>query len=94
MAARSALGMLLANNSLIALAPNGFARREILFGDRDDESVPPDTVAFVTDGYDADRLRAQGALPWRYRMIGTPIHLRSRRVLEDMPALAGLLSPE
>ena len=90
-AARPALGRVLADTSVAALAPNGFSRAEVLYGDRNDRQEPPDTVAFMTEGYDASRLRAIDGLTWRYTMPGTPIHLASRRSLDDVPALGGLI---
>ena len=92
-AARPELGVLVADNSVAALAPNGFSRREILFGDSSDETTPPDTVVFFIDGYDAQKLE-NAALPRHYAMPGTPIRLISRLQLESVPAFAGLIAPE
>ncbi len=40
------MGALLVDNSVAALAPNAFTRQEVLFGDADDQTQPPDTVAY------------------------------------------------
>ena len=93
-AARPALGKVLADNSVAALAPNGFTRAEVIYGDRYDRQEPPDTIAYMTEGYDAARLRAIDGLTWRYMIPGTPIHLASRRSLDGIPALGGLIMPE
>jgi len=97
-AARPALGRLLADNSVVAIAPNDFTRAEMLdfTGVMPDEIArSPDTVAFFADGYDAMRLRAvanSAKLLRRYTVPGTSISLASRRDLEQVPALAGLLA--
>ena len=99
-AARPMLGRLLVDNSIAALAPNGFAQREVPFL-QGDGTVPgeasPDTVAFFAEGYDARRLRAiadAAGLTRRYAMPGTQIHLAARQRLEDVPALGGLVAAE
>ncbi len=101
-AARPMLGRLLVDNSIAALAPNGFAQKEVPFL-QGDGSTPsetttfPDTVAFFAEGYDARRLRAiaeAAGLTRRYAMPGTQIHLAARQRLEDVPLLAGLVAVE
>jgi hypothetical protein len=101
-AARPMLGRLLVDNSIAALAPNGFAEREVPFlqgeGSASSEATAsPDTVAFFTEGYDAQRLRAiadASGLTRRYAMPGTPVHLAARQRLEDVPSLVGLVAAE
>ena len=101
-AARSMLGRLLVDNSIAALAPNGFTQREVPFLQGDgtapsEATTSPDTVAFFAEGYDARRLRAiadAAGLTKRYSMPGTQIHLAARRRLEDVPPLADLVAAE
>jgi len=101
-AARPMLGRLLVDNSIAALAPNGFAQREVPFlqgnGTAPSEAaISPDTVVFFIEGYDAQRLRAiadAAGLAKRYSMPGTQVHLASRQRLEDVPSLADLVAPE
>jgi hypothetical protein len=101
-AARPMLGRLLVDNSIAALAPNGFAQREVPFL-RGNETAPseattsPDTVVFFAEGYDAQRLRAiadAAGLTKRYSMPGTQVHLATRQRLEDVPSLADLVAAE
>jgi hypothetical protein len=96
------LGRLLVDNSVAALAPNGFSQREVPFlrgnGTAPSEATTsPDTVAFFAEGYDAQRLRAiadAAGLTKRYSMPGTQIHLATRQRLEDVPSLADLVAAE
>jgi hypothetical protein len=101
-AARPMLGRLLVDNSIAALAPNGFAQREVPFlrgnGTAPSEATTsPDTVVFFAEGYDAQRLRAiadAAGLTKRYSMPGTQVHLATRQRLEDVPSLADLVAAE
>jgi hypothetical protein len=101
-AARPMLGRLLVDNSIAALAPNGFAQREVPFlqgnGTAPSEATAsPDTVAFFAEGYDVRRLRAiadAAGLTKRYSMPGTQVHLAARQRLEDVPSLADLVAAE
>ncbi len=101
-AARPMLGRLLVDNSVAALAPNGFAREEVPFLQGDgaapgEATISADTVAFFAEGYDARRLRAiadAAGLTRRYAMPGTEVHLAARQRLEDVPSLAGLVAAE
>jgi hypothetical protein len=101
-AARPTLGRLLVDNSIAALAPNGFAQKEVPFLQGDgtapnETTTSPDTVAFFAEGYDARRLRAiaeAAGFTKRYLMPGTQIHLAARQRLEDVPLLAGLVAAE
>jgi hypothetical protein len=98
-AARPMLGRLLVDNSVVALAPHGFAQGEVPFLQGNDTppseaTNSPDTVVFFAEGYDARRLRAiadQAGLTRRYSMPGTQIELAARQRLEDVPSLDGLL---
>jgi hypothetical protein len=100
--ARPLLGRVLVDNSIAAIAPNGFLQGEVpfLLGN---ENIPsevtasPDVVVFFAEGYDARRLRAiadAAGLTRRYAMSGTPIHLATRQRLEEIPSLAGLVAAE
>jgi len=101
-AARPMLGRLLVDNSIAALAPNGFAQTEVPFlqgnGTAPSEATTtPDTVVFFAEGYDARRLRAiadAAGLTKRYSMPGTQVHLAARQRLEDVPSLADLVAAE
>jgi hypothetical protein len=101
-AARPTLGRLLVDNSIAALAPDGFAPGEVPFlqGNRTAPSEAitfPDTVVFFAGGYDAGRLRAiadAAGLTRRYAMPGTQVHLAARQRLEDVPSLADLVAAE
>jgi hypothetical protein len=96
------LGRLLVDNSVAALAPNQFAQTEVPFlqgnGSAPSEAtIPPDTVAFFDEGYDARRLRAianVAGLTRRYSMPGTQVHLATRQRVEDVPSLANLVAAE
>ena len=100
--ARPMLGRLLVDNSIAALAPNGFAQREVPFIQGNDMApseapTSPDTVVFFAEGYDARRLRAiadAAGLTNRYSMPGTQVHMAARRRLEDVPLLADLVAAE
>lgn len=94
-AARPALGRLLADNSIAALDPAGFAREQVPALDGPDGAA--DTVAFFSEGYDADRLRAlaeNDGLVRRYAVPGTPLHLASRLPLDSVPELGRLLGAD
>lgn len=101
-AARPMLGRLLVDNSIAAIAPNGFAQSEVPFLQGDgtapgETTASPDTVVFFAEGYDALRLRAiadAAGLTRRYAIPGTQIHLAARHRLEDVPSLAGLVAAE
>jgi len=101
-AARPMLGRLLVDNSIAALAPNGFVQAEVPFL-QGNETAPseattsPDTVVFFAEGYDARRLRAiadAAGLTKRYAMPGTQVHLAARQRLEEIPSLADLVAAE
>jgi hypothetical protein len=101
-AARPMLGRLLVDNSVAAIAPNGFTQSEVPFLQGDgtapgEATTSPDTVIFFAEGYDARRLRAiadAAGLTRRYAIPGTQIHMAARQRLEDVPLLAGLVTAE
>jgi hypothetical protein len=99
-AARPMLGRLLVDNSVVALAPNGFGPTEFQATPGMGTSplaVIPDTVVFFADGYDAARLMAiadAAGLMRRYTIPGTPLHLAAHRDLADVPGLSGLIAVE
>ncbi len=99
-AARSMLGVLLVDNSVVAIDPAGFARDEIEITPGMGNSVPtspPQTVVFFTAGYDAVRLRSIAdatGLTWRYAIRGTPMHIATRYDLGDVMGLSGMIAVE
>jgi hypothetical protein len=101
-AARPMLGRLLVDNSIAALAPNGFAQSQVPFLQGDgtppsEAALSADTVVFFAEGYDARRLRAiadAAGLTHRYSMPSTQLHLAARQRLEDVPSLADLVAAE
>jgi len=91
------LASLLVDNSIAALAPNGFAREEVPFL-QGNETAPSgattaaDTVIFFAEGYDARRLRAvadAAGLTNRYSVPGTQVRLAVRQRLEEVPSEQG-----
>jgi hypothetical protein len=101
-AARPTLGRLLVDNSVAALAPNGFAQQEVPFLQGNERGASeatnsPDTVVFFAEGYDARRLLAiadAAGLTKRYAIAGTQIHLAARQSLDEIPSLADLVAAE
>jgi len=101
-AARPMLGRLSVDNSVAALAPNAFAQSDVPFlqGNANvphGASTSPDTVVYLAEGYDAQRLRAMAdaaGLNRRYAISGTQIHLATGHRLEDVPPLAPLVAAE
>ena len=101
-AARPMLGRLLVDNSIAALAPNGFAESEVPFL-QGNETAPSeaiasaDAVVLFAEGYDAQRLRAiadAAGLTRHYAIPGTQIQLAARQRLEEIPLLGGLVTAE
>ncbi len=68
---------------MASLRPFDFARPEIAGWDAD---APPDTVIWLTDGFDAERLHVN-KLPQRYAVPGTPIRIATDRSDAAMRAL-------
>jgi hypothetical protein len=82
-AGRPALGRLVADSSVVALLPDGFARDEMAGL----ATGSPDTVVFFANGFDAGRLAAVPGLPVRYVVPGTAIQImtnRSEATLRDL----------
>jgi hypothetical protein len=75
-AAGPALGHLVVDRSVAGLAPLSFARTEIAGS----EEAPANTVVFMEDGFDSQRLRALPDLPVRYAVPGTMV-----RIMTDRP---------
>lgn len=93
-AVRPELGRIVADNSVGAIAPNGFRAGEVPYGD---PSGVADTVAYFTHGYGAPKLAALARsehLTHRYIVPGTELHLASRSDLRKIPRLAKWLLPE
>jgi hypothetical protein len=90
-AAKPALGRVLVDGSILALAPDDFAWREIVFAAADDAA---DTVIYFAHGYEAEAAKAIAArahLETIYIAPGTPIVVASRRSLMELDDLGNLL---
>jgi hypothetical protein len=90
---RPALGRLVVDTSVVALAPGAFTRGETVQGTG---PAPPDTVVYMSQGYEADtarRLAAADGLRRRYRVPGTAIRIASDRPIGAPVPLAVLLVP-
>jgi hypothetical protein len=74
--ARPVLGRLVVDRSVAGLAPLSFARTEVAGS----EEAPTDTVVFLEDGFDSQRLRALPDLPVHYAVPGTMV-----RIMTDRP---------
>jgi hypothetical protein len=77
-AARPVLGRLVVDRSVAGLAPLSFARVEIAGW----EEAPANTVVFLEDGFDSQRLRALPDLPTRFAVPGTAV-----RIMTDRPEM-------
>jgi hypothetical protein len=89
--AKPALGRVLVDGSVLALAPNDFLWAEIVLGAPAD---PPDTVAYFSHGYEAANARALAAkarLDRVYIVPGTPIVVVSNRSLTGLDRLADVV---
>jgi hypothetical protein len=75
-AARPLLGRLVVDNSIAALLPGAFPREEVAQW----ADGPADTLVFLADGYDAQRLGAVAGLPVHDAVPGTAI-----RIMTDRP---------
>jgi len=73
--ARPVLGQLLVDRSVAGLAPLSFGRTEIAGS----EEAPVDTVVFLEDGFDSERLRALPDLPVQYAVPGTMVRIMTDR---------------
>jgi hypothetical protein len=98
--AQSQLGRLLVDDSVVALDPRGFTKDEVLFGLGLGESSQmsllfPDTVVFLADGYDSERLRMiadDAGLARRYAVVGTGLRVVTRKPLEDVLGIGEIVS--
>jgi hypothetical protein len=75
-AARQVLGRLAVDRSVAGLAPLSFARTEIAGW----EEAPANTVVFLEDGFDSQRLRMLPGMPTRFAVPGTTV-----RIMTDRP---------
>src|SRR5581483_2025675 len=90
-AAKPALGRVLVDGSVLALAPDDFAWREIVLAASEDV---PDSVIYFAHGYEAaaaQALAAKAHLENSYIAPGTPIVIASRRSLTELNGLGSLL---
>ncbi|HTT78648.1 MAG TPA: hypothetical protein VMF86_03120 [Stellaceae bacterium] len=88
---RSALGRLVVDTSVVALAPDDFSRGETVTGAG---AAPPDTVAYMAQGYQAKKLRqiaAADGLDRHYLVPGTAIRIATDRPLTSPIPLASLV---
>jgi hypothetical protein len=74
--AHPVLGQLVVDRSVAGLAPLSFARTEIAGS----EDAPANTVVFLEDGFDSQRLRTLPNLPVHYAVPGTMV-----RIMTDRP---------
>ncbi|MGI4800880.1 MAG: hypothetical protein ACRYG8_44025 [Janthinobacterium lividum] len=98
-AARIELGRVFVDNSVAAIDPRGFTRGEVPYWSGLASSMhdTPDTVIVMENGYDAAHLReiaVAAGLSRHYEVAGTELRVVSRRMLNDMPALIGMLTAE
>ncbi len=90
---RPELGRVLVDGSILALAPNAYARDEVL-GAR--QGARSDTVIYFVHGYQGDAARAAAAaagLQGHYQIPGTSIRIATNRPLPRSPELAAILRP-
>jgi hypothetical protein len=85
-AARPSLGRIVVDNSVAALLPFAFARTEVAGW----EDAPADTAVFLSDGFDAIKMRDFPGLPNHFAIPGTTIRLRTNRPEQTIRA-TGLL---
>jgi hypothetical protein len=86
-----ALGRVVVDTSVVALAPDDFPRGETVTGAG---AAPPDTVVYMSHGYEAKALRkiADGdALGQRYQVPGTAIRIATDRPLLGLSVPLGAL---
>jgi hypothetical protein len=90
---KPALGVIVADTSVIALAPNGFTPGETVMWRAPGR---PDTAVYFAHGYESKevrRLAAAGDLEWHYRVPGTSLRLAADRVIAAPSPIAALLAP-
>jgi hypothetical protein len=89
---KAELGTVLVDGSVLALAPDGYAYGETVWGGRNSH---PNTVIYFVDGYEAETARAIASavgLDHRYLVPGTAIRLATDRSLSPFSSLAVLLT--
>ena len=90
-AAKPALGRVLVDGSVLALAPDDFAWRELVLAANGDA---PDSIIYFAHGYEANAAKALAAkahLENSYVAPGTPIIVASHRALTELDGLSSLL---
>jgi hypothetical protein len=83
------LGRLVVDDSVAALEPFAFARRDIALL----AHAPSNTIAYFQDGMLAISLRAGANLPYHYRVPGTAIRIDADRPLSAMQSAGLPLEP-
>lgn len=89
---KAELGAVLVDGSVLALAPDGYAYSETVWGGRTSQ---PDTVIYFVDGYEAEASRALASaagLDHHYLVPGTSIRLATDRSLSPFSSLAAVLT--
>jgi len=88
-AAQPALGIVLVNDGIAALAPDAFAQGQSFWFAQEPRI---DTVAYFGKSFQAPEARRrarEAGLALHYRMLGTPIRIETNRVLDALPNLSG-----
>jgi hypothetical protein len=88
-AAQPALGIVLVNDGIAALAPDAFAQSQSFCFAQEPRI---DTVAYFGKSFQAPEARRrarEAGLALHYRMLGTPIRIETNRVLAALPNLIG-----
>jgi hypothetical protein len=87
------LGTVLADTSIVALAPDGFTEGETITGRG---IAAPNTVIYFEGGYEAEQARAlavENGLSHRYRVPDTAIRLATDRPLSASLAIGASIAP-
>ncbi|MGE0667812.1 MAG: hypothetical protein AB7O49_14755 [Sphingomonadales bacterium] len=90
---RAALGTVLIDDGVAALAPDAFRPGNLLWNNPDGQA---DTVVYFRGAYLADEARSRAerlGLAREYRLAGTPVHIATSRDLERVPDLKDLVEP-
>jgi hypothetical protein len=91
--AKSELGTVFVDGSVLALAPDGYVFGETVWGGKDQR---PNTVIYFVHGYEADAARkiADAArLDLHYQVPGTSIRLATDRAIAPASPLAAFIAP-
>jgi hypothetical protein len=91
--AKSELGTVFVDGSVLALAPDGYVFGETVWGGKDQR---PNTVIYFVHGYEADAARkiADAArLDLQYQVPGTSIRLATDRAIAPASPLAAFIAP-